>query len=141
MKDETTAKIMLNVNEISDITSSSVSLSGRISIYGTSELASCGFVVGTSSDVTIADGTVYTCEDGPGDISCQITDLNDLTRYYVKAFVTFKDGTTCYSAVKAFATFDADGESSQLLEPSNSFIVNPGGGVYAFELLKGIFFP
>ena len=137
MKDETTAKILLNVNEISDITSSSVSLSGRISVYGTSELASCGFVVGTSSDVTIADGTVYTCEDGPGDISCQITDLNDLTRYYVKAFVTLKDGTTCYSAVKAFATFDADGESSQLLEPSNSFIVNPGGGAYAFELLKG----
>ena len=135
MKDNEKSDMIITVTEVTDITSTSAQASAKIILYNGVDVIETGFVVGNSPEVCIEDGMVLSTDKQTGYISGQISGLNQMTKYYVKAYAIFANGITEYSQPKTFSTLSEDG-TRLFSDPANCFIVNKAGK-YAFEMLKG----
>ena len=137
MKDDATASLIVKINDMSEVSSSSATASGKVSTYGDLEVTNSGFVVGNHNGVTITDGTVFKSNAKTGQITAQITELAPLTRYYIKAFATTAEGTT-YSEAISFLTTNNEGVIDLSAEgKANSYIVKPAYSTYSFKMVKG----
>ena len=70
-------------------------------------------------------------------MSAHLSGLKELTKYYVKAFITTSEGTS-YGAALSFITPDADGiVNLSIGGTANSYMVYPVQGTYTFDLVQG----
>lgn len=137
MKDEKTNSVIVATTEVTNVTANSADVTGRASVYGDIEVIVTGFVYGETSSVTVDDGTVISTGNETGDMSAHLTGLNELTKYYVKAFITTSEGTS-YGAALSFITPNADGiVNLSIGGTANSYMVYPVQGTYTFDLVQG----
>lgn len=137
MKDDIQKTVIVTIDDVRNVTSTTADVSARIAIYGNIEVIESGFVVGDQASVTVTNGIVFSTGTAGNEISTQLTELTELSRYYVKAFVTTSDGTF-YSSVKSFITPGGDGIINLSAGgPANCYIVKPVFGTYSFDMVKG----
>ncbi len=95
---------VVTTNNISNITDISASCGGNISTDGGSPVTSRGIIWGTSSSITLDNNIGFTNDgSGTGGFNSSITDLEQNTTYYVKAYATNDMGTS-YGSSKYFTT-------------------------------------
>lgn len=92
--------VTVTTGEATDITSNSAVLSGTLSDAGKS--ITCGVIYGTSSSLSSTSGTKVSTTSS-GDYSVTVTDLEDNTTYYYRAYA-ISDGEYCYGEVCSFKT-------------------------------------
>ena len=137
MKDDATSSLIVKINDMTEVGSTTASASAKVSTYGDLEVIQAGFVVGSHDGVTVSNGTVFESNTKTGQIIAQITGLEPLTRYYIKAFATTSEGTT-YSEAKSFFTPNNEGVVDLSLDgTANSYIVQPAYSTYSFKTVKG----
>lgn len=125
----------VTTHEISEITSISAKVSGKVTDDGGALVTSRGIVWSTSPNPTISlptkivdDGT------GTGDFLCAISNLDRSTKYYVRAYATNLAGTS-YGELKSFTT-SAEPYDISLSGTSNCYIISQTG-IYKFKTVKG----
>lgn len=92
--------ITVTTGDATDITYNSVVLSGTINNFTAS--LNCGFIYGTSSDLSATKGTLVSA-NSKKDFSLTIKGLSDYTLYYYRSYVIV-DGEYIYGEVKSFRT-------------------------------------
>lgn len=137
MKDEANSSVFVQLNSVTNVTASSATASSKIVAYGFAEVTETGFVVGNKSNVTLETGTKFSAEATSGEISVEMTGLEELTKYYVRAFATYAGGTV-YSEPLSFITPNTSGIVDLSVDgTANSYIVLPTYCVYSFKAVKG----
>ena len=138
IKEDATKNIYLSVTDVANVTNTSAQVSARIASYGGKEISQTGVVYGTSADVNHLNGTVVSTGKRTGDVSAQLNGLTELTKYYVKAFITTSDDLTVYSEAVSFITPNEAGLIDLSHNGSaNCYIVHPKAGRYSIDLVKG----
>ena len=138
IKEDATKNIYLSVTDVANVTNTSAQVSARIASYGGKEISQTGVVYGTSADVNHLNGTVVSTGKRTGDVSAQLNGLTELTKYYVKAFITTSDDLTVYSDAASFITPNEAGLIDLSHNGSaNCYIVHPWAGRYSIDLVKG----
>lgn len=116
---------------VTDVTTTSVTLSAKVTSEGWGAVADRGFIWGTASD--LGDGQKVSCDKGSGAFSHALTGLASGTVYYAKAYVTNDNGTT-YSDVQRFSTrYFEDAENLSGAGTANSYLIRPVAGTYSFD--------
>src|SRR5574344_2144309 len=94
----------LKINESSNITSNSATVSAQITSTGTSDVINCGFIYSSSNkNPTINDASKV--ETTPSSFQGVISNLSPNTTYYVRAYALNSSGIA-YSATAIFKTVD-----------------------------------
>ena len=138
IKEDATKNIYLSVTDVANVTNTSAQVSARIASYGGKEISQTGVVYGTSADVNHLNGTVVSTGKRTGDVSAQLNGLTELTKYYVKTFITTSDDLTVYSEAVSFITPNEAGLIDLSHNGSaNCYIVHPWAGRYSIDLVKG----
>ena len=130
-KDEDTDAMVI-VQSIDNVTSSSATLSGYAYSSGKKEIISRGFLYGVDKNLTASDVVKKECGAGQGTFSIDLTELNVLTKYYVRAFVVVGD-KTIYSEVKSFTTADGSGVTDLSAEGTANCYIISQAGTYKFN--------
>lgn len=137
MKDEATPSLIVQIGDMKEVNSTDATATGNVAVYGDMEVTESGFVVGSSAEITLSDGTRFTSDKNSGKISALITGLSPLQRYYVRAFATNADGTV-YSEARSFLTPNNDGiVDLSAVGTANCYIVQPAYSTYSFRTVKG----
>lgn len=139
MKDEMLFSVLVNFEEISNVTSSSVDVKSEVVVQGNLEVEKSGYVISTEPSVSMSNGRIVYSEAKTGDISMTIDGLSPMTKYYVKAFAETTEGRVYYSSdVKYFITQNGSGTVDLNLNgAANCYIVYPVSATYCFDLVKG----
>ncbi|KAA3625029.1 MAG: hypothetical protein DWP94_02060 [Flavobacterium sp.] len=99
----------VQLNSISDITSTSATVNGDVISSGGSNITSRGFVWGTSSNPDQGDNSV-TIGNGTGSFTGNLLNLQSGTTYFIRAFATNSNGTS-YSGEQSFNTLNQNCEN------------------------------
>ena len=104
---------------------------GKISSQGLSAVTECGFVWGTSSDITLENASSQKLV--AGNFTYTITGLENATKYYVRAYAKNENGVG-YSQPQFFYTV-WEGEAIDLSKDgtANCYIVTPYYAEYSFN--------
>ena len=97
----TSRNVTICTGDATDVTTNGATLSGTVS--GTDEAISCGFIYGTSSDMSSANNN-RTEASSNGTYSVSISNLQANTTYYYCAY-TIIDGEEKHGEVLSFTTF------------------------------------
>ena len=92
----------VQTNEVTDVTYNSAKVSGTIAANGGKEIKECGIVYSTNQNPTTANNKV-TSGSGLGQFTCNLTDLQDGTTYYARAYAINEKGTA-YGEEVSFTT-------------------------------------
>lgn len=126
------------MKNVSDITSSGVTVNATITREGAAAVTEYGVVYGTQPGVTLENGTVISLEaDGTTDLTVVIDGLDHSTRYYVKAYAKNELGVGYSKEQSFFTPFSGTVYNLSLKGTANSYIVPPVYGRYSFETVKG----
>jgi len=103
-KEETTTNTVpvLSTKNASDVTNSSAQVGGVITGNGGASITERGVCYSTSSNPTIADNSIQS-GSGTGAFDCEMTGLNQNTKYYFKAYAMNSVGVG-YGDQKSFTT-------------------------------------
>lgn len=114
-----------------DVTTSSVTLNGKVTSEGWSAVTDRGFVWGTASD--LSDGLSVSCGAGVGDYSYTLSGLTTGSVYYVKAYAVNGEGTS-YSVINRISISNSDSaENLSSSGTANCYMVRPVAGTYSFD--------
>ncbi|MBO5013833.1 MAG: hypothetical protein J6C57_07310 [Paludibacteraceae bacterium] len=97
----------VQTNEVTDVTYNSAIVGGTIKENGGQEIKECGIVYSTNQNPTTADIKI-TNGSGLGEFMCNLTDLQDGTTYYVRAYAINTKGTS-YGEEVSFTTLSLNG--------------------------------
>lgn len=131
MKDNKTTSVFINWVKPCVITQTSVTVFASLKVYGATDIKR-GFVYGDSVTVTLEDGIDLPCDDGEGEFSTTISDLNPATRYYVRPYAVI-DGETHYGAVRQFTTPNGEGYIDLSTGGTSNCYVISMAGSYRFN--------
>lgn len=92
----------VSTDNITDILTTSAIVTGSITSDGGAYISECGIVYNTSGDPTISNNKVLTSERS-GTFQCNLTDLQDQSTYYVRAYAINEKGVA-YGEEKSFTT-------------------------------------
>ena len=92
----------VQTNEVTDVTYNSAKVGGTIAANGGKEITERGIVYSTNQNPTTADSKI-TNGSGLGEFMCNLTDLQDATIYYVRAYAVNEKGTA-YGEEMSFTT-------------------------------------
>ena len=92
----------VQTNEVTDVTYNSAKVGGTIAANGGKEIKECGIVYSTNQNPTTADSKI-TNGSGLGEFMCNLTDLQDGTIYYARAYAVNEKGTS-YGEEVSFTT-------------------------------------
>ena len=81
----------VQTNEVTDVTYNSAKVGGTIAANGGKEIKECGIVYSTNQNPTTEDIKI-TNGSGLGEFMCNLTDLQDGTIYYVRAYAVNEKG-------------------------------------------------
>jgi hypothetical protein len=84
---------ILNVEQLS-ATYNSISVMADVIYEGVSSISNKGIIWGTSADIDLTNSNVIPLGSGMGSFSTTISNLEENTTYYVKAFATNNNGTS-----------------------------------------------
>lgn len=132
MKDEDVSVALILNEGVDKITASSASLYGYAYVSGKKSISRRGFVYGLDEDLTLDNSTVVECGDGSGHFSADLSGLNSMTKYYMKAFAVVGDETV-YSDVKSFTTPNAAGMIDLSAEGTANCYIISQAGTYKFN--------
>ena len=132
MKDEDVSVALVLNEGVDKITASSASLYGYAYVSGKKSISRRGFVYGLGEDLTLDNSTVVECGDGSGHFSADLSGLNSMTKYYMKAFAVVGDETV-YSDVKSFTTPNAAGMIDLSAEGTANCYIISQAGTYKFN--------
>lgn len=132
MKDEDVSVALVLNEGVDKITASSASLYGYAYVSGKKSISRRGFVYGLGEDLTLDNSTVVECGDGSGHFSADLSGLNSLTKYYIKAFAVVGDEVV-YSETKSFSTPDAAGMIDLSAEGTANCYIISQAGTYKFN--------
>lgn len=132
MKDEDVSAALVLNEGVDKITASSASLYGYAYVSGKKSISRRGFVYGLGEDLTLDNSTVVECGDGSGHFSADLSGLNSMTKYYMKAFAVVGDETV-YSDVKSFTTPNAAGMIDLSAEGTANCYIISQAGTYKFN--------
>ena len=106
---------------------------GKISSQGLSAVTECGFVWGTSSDITLENASYQKVDAYSNQFFYTITGLENATKYYVRAYAKNENGVG-YSQPQFFYTV-WEGEAIDLSKngTANCYIVTPYCAEYSFN--------
>lgn len=123
----------VETSAVTDITSSSATIGGKVTSVGASEVTERGVVWGTSRKPTVDGMFKQSQGSGIGEFTCTITDLQEFTTYYVRAYATNEYGTA-YSEELSFRTsYSGDVTNLSADGTANCYIV-PSAGHYRFNV-------
>ena len=88
-------KPVVTTAEVTGYTSSSANVGGEVTSDGGETLTERGVYYGTSPNPSATGTKVPASEGGTGSFTCSLTGLNENTKYYVCAFATNSQGTSC----------------------------------------------
>ena len=139
MKDELANHVAVRLNNATDVTSTTAHASASVSVQGSIEVQSAGFIYGTNPNLSLTSGTVLNSAAQDGVITYDITGLESLTKYYIKAFAIASNGQEYYSdKTYSFITPNESGIVDLSVNGSaNCYVVLPVKGKYTFDLVKG----
>ena len=89
-------------SSVTNITYTSATVGGNVTSDGGATVTECGVVYSTSQNPTTSN-TKITSGTGTGSFTCDITNLQEGTTYYVRAYAINKKGTS-YGEQKSFTT-------------------------------------
>lgn len=92
----------VTTSSATNITYTSATISGNVTSDGGTAITERGVVYGTNQNPTTAN-TKVTSGSGTGSFSCSLSNLQDGTTYYVRAYAVNKKGTS-YGEQKSFTT-------------------------------------
>ena len=134
MKDsgyESTKAPEVKYTGVTDVTTTSVTMNGKVTTEGWGSVTDRGFVWGTTSD--LSDGQKVSCGAGAGDFSYTLNGLASGSVYYVKAYAV-NGYTTSYGEIHRFSTrYSDDAENLSSSGTANSYMVRPVAGTYSFD--------
>lgn len=90
--------------EVTNISINTASCSGNVTNDGGAEVTERGICYGLSENPSLSDSVRY-AGTGTGRFTCEMTNLNNATTYYVRAFATNSEGTS-YGEIATFRTID-----------------------------------
>ena len=124
---------MVKIKAIKDVAADGALVEARISAQGLTPVTECGIIWGTSSDLTLENGTSQVVIATSNEFSYKITGLDKTTRYYVRAYAKNENGVG-YSETQSFITL-WEGEAWDLSEEgtANCYIVPPICAEYSFN--------
>lgn len=96
----------VKLNDISDITASSVIIAAEVISQGKSSITNRGICISKSSNPTIENGMVYKVDPGIGVYAMSVNSLESNTTYYVRPFASNLSGTG-YGKEDKFTTLNA----------------------------------
>lgn len=123
----------LVLKEIGDITSASATVLSAITNNGKGEIISRGVVYGTTPTVTVENGTKVESTDNTSEFTTQLSGLEMLTKYYVRAYAVNEVGISYSNTVSFYTLFDGDGIDLSADGTANSYIVLPAYCSYTFD--------
>ena len=124
---------LVEMTSIKDITSTGSKFYAEITNTGIAEITSKGFIWGTTSDLSLENGTKIECGNGSAKFTATLTGLSHSTRYYVRAYATNERGTS-YSDVKTFYTpYDGNAVNLSRNGTANCYIVPVAYSDYVFN--------
>ena len=111
MKDENATTVVLKIQSVSDVTTTSAKVTAALVAYqGDITIERIGIVYGTSSSVTLDNGEVIDADVTSGEFTIALDNLESLKKYYVRAFAVDTNGDTYYSdKTLSFITPSDDG--------------------------------
>ena len=137
MKEEDVQRYDIIISSITDVTSTSINVTGSLYVEGSKYISRRGFVYGVTPDVSLDNSTVVESGNGPGDFSASINGLVGSTKYYIKAFAVVGDDIV-YSATRSFLTPGYTGVIDLSAEgTSNSYIISQAGSYKFNATVKG----
>ena len=122
---------------ISSITAKGASAKVSVTSSGSSAVTAKGVVWSTEPNPTIELSTKTENGTGSGDYTAVLTDLNDLTKYYVRSYATNSYGTAYGPEVEFSTKFGGEATDLSSTESANSYIVNEPATFYKFKAVKG----
>ena len=96
------SKAIIITSSVTNITPTSATVGGNVTDDGGMTITERGVVYGTSQNPTTANSKV-TSGSGTGSFTCSLTNLQEGTTYYVRAYAINEKGTA-YGAEKSFTT-------------------------------------
>ncbi len=132
VKEDKSSAVLVLLEGMSDITSTSAKVSGYVYASGKKEIDRRGFVYGTSEEPTLANSTVKECGNGQGTFAADLAGLNNSTKYHIRTFATV-GGETIYSQVKTFTTKNASGVTDLSSEGTANCYIISQAGTYKFN--------
>lgn len=91
---------------VSEVTSNSAKVSGKVNSAGSSTVTARGICYGTSQNPSLSNAQFTTNGTGTGNFTTTLTGLAPNTTYYVRAYATNSGGTS-YGSQKTFTTENA----------------------------------
>lgn len=95
-------KPTLTTSSPTNISDTSATVGGNVTSDGGAAVTERGVVYSTNQNPTTSDSNV-TSDSGTGSFTCDLTNLQENTKYYVRAYATNKKGTS-YGEQKSFTT-------------------------------------
>lgn len=124
----------VSISQITDITTSSAVVECVVNHTGGSDVTSRGLIISTSNNPTLEDNMqVYESGAGDGTFTITLENLDESTRYYLRAYAVNNDGMG-YSQVKSFNTTHEGGAIDLSANgKANCYIVPNAYGDYKFN--------
>lgn len=95
---------MVTTSEATQISLRSATVGGNVTDNGGSDVVERGICYSTSANPSISNKKII-CGSGSGEFTCDLTDLEKNTKYYVRAYATNSVGTSYENEIK-FTTLD-----------------------------------
>ena len=95
---------MVTTSEATQISLRSATVGGNVTDNGGSDVVERGICYSTSANPSISNKKII-CGSGSGEFTCDLTDLEKNTKYYVRAYATNSVGTSYGNEIK-FTTLD-----------------------------------
>lgn len=125
------------ITDISDATSSSITVWGKLTSQGASKVTECGFILGKREDVAVDNAIAsYKRGDDSDILTHTFTGLEEYGRYYIKGYAVNEFGISYTKAYPFVTLFTGELIDLSKDESANSYIVSSVGR-YKFKLVKG----
>lgn len=122
----------ITLGEVENISSISATVVGNLMHVGKGQVEEMGVILGTSSDISIEEGTIYKQEVKLGEFRFNLSGLNSFTKYYIRGYAINEYGVS-YTPVQVFMT-EYDGDVANLSQDgtANCYVVSQPGA-YCFD--------